>query len=57
MMLSNGLEYRTRNVAVVLVRSFQPQTRFQDPATSPLPDASVKLANGEGTKFTEELRA
>lgn len=55
LMLSNGLEYGTRNVAAVLVRSFQPKTCFQDPSPSPLPGTLVKLANGEGTKFTEEL--
>lgn len=49
------LEYGTRNVAAVLVRSFQPTTCFQDLSPSPLPDTLVKLANGEGTKFTEEL--
>lgn len=33
LMLSKGLEYGTRNVTAVLVRSFQLQTCFQDPST------------------------
>lgn len=53
--LSYGLEYGTRSVAVVLVRSFQRQTCFQEPSPSPLPDAFVKPVSGEGTKFPEEL--